>query len=267
MLPEQGGKIVGMRFIGGDRDYVWFDEAQAAKYNPDEDYDPQFSGGMEELLPSDVPEEVDGLFYPDHGELWRVPLDARRMCDTEAVVSGTLSHTGFSYSRKMELEGSSLVCTTTIRNIGDRSKPFLWKLHCALNIAPGDRIEIPAGCMTAADVDWSTLPDTMPRRFGGTIDVPEKDGSSEFLYLTDLHESFCAAHFADGHSLRCEFDSSIFTSIWYFGTYGKLNGSYTAILEPCTNYPMSVNDAMKANSCARLGAGDSLTTTVKWTLT
>ncbi len=266
ILPSQGGKTTEMRFTGEPRNYIWFDEAQAAKYDPAGEYDPQFSGGIEELLPSDIPETIDGILYPDHGELWRTPLNVASHDNDKVTLEANLPSTGFSYRREMGLDGNSLVCKTTIRNIGDRRKHFLWKLHCALNISSGDTIIIPAKCMTAADVEWSTLPDTMPRAFSGTLAAPEKDGSSEFLYLTDLSGSYCEAHFKDGHRLRCEFDGDIFTNIWYFGTYGKLNGSYTGILEPCTNYPMSVKDAANGGCCASLDASESLTTTIKWTL-
>ena len=266
VLPVMGGKIIGMRFNGEDRNYIWFDERQATKYDPAADYDPQFSGGIEELLPSDIPETIDGIFYPDHGELWRTPLSIEQSDDTRLLLSATLSATGFSYRREMMLDGNSLVCKTIICNIGEHRKHFLWKLHCALNISPGDTIRIPAKCMTAADVEWSTLTDTMPRTFDSIITASVDNGSSEFLYLTDLEAPFCEAHFNDGRILRCDFDGSVFSNIWYFGTYGKLNGSYTGILEPCTNYPMSVKDAANGGCCASLDASESLSSTVRWTL-
>ena len=266
ILPVMGGKIIQMSRTGEERNYIWFDERQAKKYDPAADYDPQFSGGIEELLPSDIPETIDGIFYPDHGELWRTPLCVEQFNDTRLSLSATLSATGFFYRREMMIDGNSLVCNTTIRNIGNSRKHFLWKLHCALNISKGDTIRIPAKCMTAADVEWSTLNDTMPRAFDGTITASDNNGSSEFLYLTDLEAPFCEAHFADGCRLRCDFDGSLFTNIWYFGTYGKLNGSYTGILEPCTKYPMSVKDAANGGCCACLDASESLSSTVKWTL-
>ena len=266
ILPLMGGKIIQMSLADGERNYIWFDEKQADKYDPAADYDPQFSGGIEELLPSDIPEEIDGVYYPDHGELWRTPLSVNQACDSAATLSATLSRTGFSYRREMTLDGNSIDCKTTITNIGNIRRHFLWKLHCAVNIAHGDTIHIPARCMTAADVDWSTFPDTMPKAFDGVLTAPVNDGSSEFLYLTDLYGDFCEAHFADGHLLRCEFDGSIFTNIWYFGTYGRLNGSYTGILEPCTNYPASVKEAMNGGCCTCLEPSESLSTTVKWTL-
>ncbi|MBQ7651364.1 MAG: hypothetical protein IJS15_10420 [Victivallales bacterium] len=266
VLPAQGGKITEMRFAGDVRNYIWFDERQAEKYDPAADYDPQFSGGIEELLPSDIPETIDGIVYPDHGELWRTPLNVVQSSSEQLHLAATLPATGFNYRREMLLDGNSLLCKTTITNIGEHTKHFLWKLHGAVSIAPGDTMHIPAKCMTAADVEWSTLPDILPRLFGGLITAPKDNGSSEFLYLTDLSGNFCEAHFADGHRLRCEFNGTFFTNIWYFGTYGKLNGSYTGILEPCTNYPASIKEAMSGGCCASLEPSESISTTVKWTL-
>ena len=106
VLPAQGGKIIGMRLAGEGRNYVWFDERQAAKYDPVAEYDPQFSGGIEELLPSDVPETIDGILYPDHGELWRVPLSVERSDDSTAALTAELPLTGFSYSNPAGMESS-----------------------------------------------------------------------------------------------------------------------------------------------------------------
>jgi hypothetical protein len=45
-----------------------------------------------------------------------------------------------------------------------------------------------------------------------------------------------------------------------------LGGAYTAVLEPCTTMPMSVNRAAREGFCSRLGPGESMATTVVWTV-
>jgi hypothetical protein len=38
------------------------------------DYDSNFYGGIDELIPNDIPENIDGIDDPDHGELWTTPF-------------------------------------------------------------------------------------------------------------------------------------------------------------------------------------------------
>jgi hypothetical protein len=37
-----------------------------------------------------------------------------------------------------------------------------------------------------------------------------------------------------------------------FASYGGLDGHYTAVLEPCTAMPVSVNEAARLNQCSCL---------------
>ena len=43
-------------------------------HQPGTDYDSNFWGGIDELLPNDIDEKIDTIDYPDHGELWTTAL-------------------------------------------------------------------------------------------------------------------------------------------------------------------------------------------------
>jgi hypothetical protein len=58
------------------------------------------------------------------------------------------------------------------------------------------------------------------------------------------------------------FDLAVFPYAWYFASFGGLDGHYTAILEPCTAMPLSVNEAAGLGQCSVLGAGKTLSTVV-----
>jgi hypothetical protein len=48
----------------------------------------------------------------------------------------------------------------------------------------------------------------------------------------------------------------------YFASYGGFDGHYTAVLEPSTAMPVSVNEAMALNQCSFLEAGNFLATRI-----
>lgn len=42
---------------------------------PGSTYDPNFYGGIDELFPNDIPEHINGVDSPDHGEIWTIPFE------------------------------------------------------------------------------------------------------------------------------------------------------------------------------------------------
>jgi hypothetical protein len=60
-----------------------------------------------------------------------------------------------------------------------------------------------------------------------------------------------------------QYDQQVFPYQWWFASYGGFLGHYTAILEPCTNMPLSVNDALAKQQSASLLPGATLHTSVK----
>ena len=264
VIPRAGGRISSFRDKHTNREYLWAAPEMLSRYDADGEYDPQFCGGIDELLPSDPAEEVAGCRYPDHGELWRTALEYECVSATEMELHGRLPLCRLTYRRRMILNGGKLACRVSIANPTGRPVPFLWKLHAALAVAPGDQVSVPAQCMTAADPAWSTLPDAMPRRFSGRYEIPPKNNGSEFLFLTELQRGEAELRYRNGGRFICRFDPAVFPNVWLFGSFGRLNESYTAILEPCTNYPLYIADAAKARCCAELLPGRELVTEIIW---
>lgn len=258
---SHGGRIVRFFDKRGGGEQLWYD-ASRLPVNPALDYDGNFAGGIDELLPCDLPEHG----FPDHGELWTLPLKSA-MKEQALTLEGVLPVSRLLYRRVMHLEGASLISEYTICNTGERPLDFLWKLHAALRIAPGDRLFAPAECEQAADPgDWSKRSDGMPRRWRDGYEMPPPDGSSDFFYLTGLTAGELRLRRRDGREFCCSFDAERFPSAWVFASFGRLNGSYTAILEPCSNYPLSLDDALRSRVCARLKPGEVIHTIVRWSV-
>lgn len=270
VAPGVGGRIVSLVDRAGGHEFLWRNRAlPLARLAPGSEYDPHFFGGVDELLPNDVPETIDGVACPDHGELWTLPLTARGD-GSRLDLEGLLPCSGLHYRRTMTLraDGPWLDLDYRITNRTAQPRRFLWKLHAALAVEPGDVIDCPAGrgqVVDPAGSRFSTLaPFAWPRI--GACDasvVPPADGTMDFFYLSRLREgrmTWWRPHAQLEFSYH--FDRGVFPFAWLFASHGGFLGHTMAILEPCTTMPISVNDAARLNQCSVLRSGETLATRV-----
>jgi galactose mutarotase-like enzyme len=302
IVPAVGGRIVSLTHRPTGHEFLWRNGNLRLEALPaGSEYDPNFYGGIDELLPNDLPETVAGVDLPDHGELWTTRLDSltrhevsiktgssttvqlfpwrvtkeshpvtREVKSFALNLSATLPRSQLRYERWMGLapDKPELISAYRITNESDRRQPILWKLHAALNIAPDDRILCPANAARVVDPEytrWKTLtPFSWPDIDGDRADmVPEKNGTVDFLYLYDLDEGRIAWERPDaGLRFEYRFDTKIFPCAWYFASYGGFLDHYTAILEPCTTMPISVNEAAQNGTCLWLDPGEEVSTVV-----
>lgn len=269
VAPEIGGRITNIRSLKAGHQFLWKNPALSLEKRPDGSaYDPNFYGGIDELIPNDMPEDLDGVFLPDHGELWTHALDCE-VLENGLSLSGTLPLCGLQYRRSIILceDAPGIALEYTITNPTAEVKKFLWKFHAALAIEPGDEILCPAKTAKVADPAYSRWTDFRPFHWpeieGARADlIPPKDGTTDFLYLSELTEGYMGWRRGDELAFLYRFDPAVFPYCWYFASYGGFLGHYTAVLEPCTAMPMSVKEAAALQQCSVLKAGETLTTTV-----
>ena len=270
IAPSVGGRIVNILGKPSGYQFLWHNaRLKLEKQLPGAEYDPNFYGAVDELLPNDIPEPLNGVDSPDHGELWTLALDYRRAGDA-VVLSGVLPLCGLAYERKLTLRSDSphIDMDYRIHNPTGERRIFLWKLHAAVAIEPGDQIVCPARTARAVDMAWSRWsslkPFPWPNVEGQRADqIPPRGNSVDFLFLYDLEAGRMAwKSAARGQTLAYQFDLKVFPYAWYFASYGGFDGHYTAILEPCTTMPLSVNEAAKLGQCSTLQAGEEIETRV-----
>ena len=270
VAPTVGGRVVSILEKSSGHQFLWRNERmKLEELGVGADYDPNFYGGIDELIPNDIPETLNGLECPDHGEMWTMALDYRIDGET-LVLTGSLPIFGLQYERRMTLrtDGSYIDLDYHIKNVTGERRDFLWKLHAALNIEPGDLIVCPAGTARVPDLEYSRWenqgPFTWPEIEGQRADtIPERDGTMDFLYLYDLERGQIAWESSSkGVTFVYEYDKDIWPYAWLFASYGGFDGHYMAILEPCTTMPISVNEAAKLGQCSALEAGEAIKTRV-----
>jgi hypothetical protein len=155
VAPAVGGGVVSLIHRATGREFLWRNpRLSLAPCAPGSAYDPNFYGGIDEVIPCDVPETIDGIACPDHGELWTLPL-TEAWADGILTLRGRLPLFGLTYERRMSWVKNALVCQYRIANPGAEEWRFMWKFHAALAIGPGDRIVCPAATARVADPEWS----------------------------------------------------------------------------------------------------------------
>ena len=271
IAPQAGGRAVSLVDRVSGYEYLWRNERLKLEQRaPGDAYDPNFFGGIDELLPNDIPEAPAGASWPDHGELWTLPLQVAVEGPT-LVLSGKLPITGLDYQRRITLDEDTTVVRMDYLIANPTLKPidFLWKLHAALRISPGDHVECPARTAQVVDPAWSRFADTKPFAWptiaGTDASIAPQPGSSvDFFYLYDLPAGWVRMVDAARTREFCyHFDTKAMPYVWYFASFGGFDGHYTAILEPCTTMPISVTEAARTKTCSRLLPQQELRTQVR----
>ncbi len=268
--PETGGRITRLVHKGIGRDFLWRNpRATLERVEPGTAYDPHFTGGLDDILPCDAPEIIEGLPGPDHGEWWRLPL-TYRIEGGALTLHGRLPIWGLDVQKRVTLRTDSawVDLDYRIENLTGERRTFLWKLHAAAVIDTGDQIVCPAQTASVADPQWSrwgaVAPFAWPNIAGQRADrVPAPDGTTDFLYLSELRAGRVGLRRpTNGCELAIAFDPAVFPYVCLFASYGGFDGHVTAILEPCTAMPLSVVEATRLGQCSVLAPGSSIATRV-----
>lgn len=272
LVPAMGGKISSIYNKKIDREFLWINQhLPFTPAEPGSEYDPAFLGGIDELFPNDVPEIIDAIAYPDHGELWTTGLKCIPQ-DNKLLCTATLSTSGIYYSKTVSLDEhtAAIHIDYLLRNDTNEKRHFLWKQHAALKINAGDKVVSPARYGLVADADYSRFknekaPFLWPRIENVDASViPEVSNSMDFFYLYDIAKGTMQLHSADDQWVFAyDYDTNVFPYQWLFASYGGFMHHYTTVLEPCTNMPILVNEAIKQHQSAFLEAGASLNTRVR----
>ena len=270
VAPELGGRITRLWHKGLAREVLWRNPGvPLAPVAPGTPYDPHFAGGIDDILPCDLPEVIDGLPGPDHGEWWTLPLSPF-VSNGVLELAGQLPLWGLAIRKVVSLDATApcMHLDYTLVNVSGAPRTFLWKLHAALVVDAGDQIVCPARTATVADPAWSrwgaSEPFAWPSAPGGRADqVPAADGTTDFLFLSAMTEGSVGLHRPMAAcAVTLTFDRAVFPYVCVFASYGGFGGYETVILEPCTAMPLSVVEAARLGQCSQLAPGARLTTRV-----
>ena len=281
VLPDLGGKVWQVTDRRTRRDLLWQNPRITARPVPfGSTYDDVFFGGWDELFPNDVPEELAGEPFPDHGELWASAWDWR-VEDRDDAVSVTLSlETPISacrFTKTLTLAdgASDLEVAWRIENRLARDLPYLWKQHVAVPVNEPASLGMGARSMYVEDFGnpraggagtryrWPVLVDGAGARHDMRPTLPGSSQVSEFQYATELEAGWCSVTYADGSGVGLAFDPEVFRSCWTFASFGGWRAHEVLILEPCTGYPIGVAEGVAERTHQILPAGAVMETELR----
>ena len=287
VLPELGAKVHELADKAADRDLLWHNERTPPRRAPyGAHFDDWWSGGWDEIFPTGDRALLQGELLPYMGELWSVPWTVETATDgDEAIVAchafGTISPARFE--RRLSLRGDEPVLRARYRivNLDVRPLPFLWGIHPAFAVSPGQRIDHPASTMlvgVASDPSigvageiyrWPDLPD--PTAPGGRRDARRVRDRTDAVFgghwATDLSDGWLAL--TDEISRRgvaIVFPREVFPHAWLWQVYGGWRGHHHVALEPWTGYPMQLEEAAAAGRARILAPGEALEAEVAFVL-
>jgi hypothetical protein len=154
-----------------------------------------------------------------------------------------------------------------LTNLTNRKLPYLWKLHPALNVSPGDSVLIPArrnqlepafmGTLEGGPMEWvGPVARVGDRDVDVRIVPPCEARDVRFFYGLDLIEGWCATYDPQRRlAVGLAFPKDLFTSCWLFASYGGWRDHFVAVLEPCTAYPFRLEEAVAKGQCSVLSPG------------
>ena len=176
---------------------------------------------------------------------------------------------------RLAADEATVTVTYRIRSMEDRAFHFLFKQHLPVRLTPECRLVLPGGKVEAVDPSFSTLlpgrgpyawPHA-PRAGGAAVDLqvvpPRSCNDKEFVYVRDLPQPWCGVDDPERNaSLRMSFDGQVYPYVWLFLSYGGWRDTYTAVLEPCTNMPKDLGEAVRRGQSACLQPGEEFVTSV-----
>jgi hypothetical protein len=212
---------------------------------------------------------IQGIDYPDHGELWTLDLNYD-MNSNELRLFKKLPLSELYYEKIITLDESEPLIHTdyNIRNDAPSVRNFLWKLHAAVNIKEGDQLACFVGKAEVADTAYSRFNSLEPFTWPIIEDtdasiIPAKNGTMDFFYLYEIQKGeMSLISEKEDSKFTIIFDTEVFPYLWYFASYGGFLDHYTAVLEPATTMPISVNDAIDLKQCSVLLPGEMIKTRV-----
>lgn len=276
ILPEVGAKIYSVQYKPTKHEILWRNpQIPPRRVQPGASYDDHWSGGWDEIFPNDEPAYPDSFNFPDHGELWRAAWQSE--VHEDAHSTSAYLHMRCERARCLVQKWVTLCDSASevrvryrITNEGGRPVPYLFKLHPAMAISPGDRIVIPAsryvlepsfpGTLGGAPQESnSPLLETGDGRVDLRIVPPPDRRELHFFYGTNLSAGYWQLfHTAGRLMITLSFPQSVFTSCWLFASYGGWNDYYVAVPEPCTGYPFRLEKAVMLGTAAELAGGATI---------
>ncbi|HZB88353.1 MAG TPA: hypothetical protein VE291_06835 [Terracidiphilus sp.] len=280
ILPQAGGKIRQITYKPLDAQLLWNNPHIApAQHAPMACYDDLWSGGWDEIFPNDEADTLEGLQLPDHGELWTgcwhsEPFEGEQTTSVRLRLTTPISRFKVEKTITLRPENAAFEVRYRFTNAGEKTFPFLWKLHPAFAVSARHRIDFPPmtvrrelefpGSLGEAPTTFPWPHAPLGEKLLDLRQVPDVSSQAlHFFYGTEMAAGWCGiTNRANRLATALRFDPRIFPTCWLFASHGGWQDLNVAVLEPATGYPFRIPSMIEAGRARSLAPGERLETTV-----
>jgi len=279
--PTLGGKVSSI-VDKADKFELLFNYPSEIPTGPiyDSPYQNSWYAGWDECFPAVAPGPYTGHPYnavniPDHGELWGLPTTAVPTKDGITTVWSGLRF-GYRLTRKLSLEGASLVARYTLVNLAPFPFRFVWAQHALLSMTQKVQMELAGGAPMRVSHDANGRVADQPfiwpagrdgEDYSRPTELPAQRGWK--IYSADAIAAPAVIRYPHrSRSLEVEYASEEGVAA-YWGLWID-NGGWARhhhfALEPTTGRFDQLDRAVKDDSAGKIGPSEHVGWTVTWRL-
>lgn len=280
VFPQFGGKV-GSIVDKADKFELLFD--YAAELPTGSEYDRSYSegwhAGWDECFPAVGPgpypsHPYKGIAVPDHGELWGLPANAAPTREGITTVWHGLRF-GYVFTRKLHLDGPSIVAEYSVSNLAPFDLHFVWAQHALMSLASDVELRLgPVPCRISHDaqgqelgirLDWPTSQEGLD--FSQPMSLPARQGWK--IFTNDpIREPFRIIYPSRTRQLVIDYSSPdelpAYWGIW-ISTGGWMGHKHFAI-EPTSGRYDQLDRSAKDGSAGRVAPSARREWVVRWTV-
>lgn len=254
--PTLGARITSIRMLGVE----WLQQPveQPRPARPFDEFVRPGLGGWDEMVPTCVPCELDGIALPDHGEAWSSPWtvahesDSRLTCRFDgAIVPSRLSRT-------VDVTAAGIQIDYELSNVGPGPVPAFWMAHPLFDAA--DLVEARLHPVPATrKVTVSSVPDAV-EPLGALLprDI-EAGGYRKYRFGAPDEVTAVSLHRRDGTALRIEWSADVPLHLQWWCDHAGIGPSPAVAPEPATAFGDDPVTARAAGALPMLDPGQHLT--------
>jgi galactose mutarotase-like enzyme len=272
--PALGGRILSLVDRRSGREWLVQGEPPArpeAWAREDALFGGREAFGWDECLPTvgPCPDPLDPAAPPlrDHGEQWGRPADMT--ADGNVLVTHWPSaRWGYTFRRRLRLDGDRLVASYLLANAAAVPMPFLWSMHPLLRLEPGARVWL--RWVETATVGGHLGSPRAPDPHRDAWEVADiSAGSALKVYARLRSPATAEARQPDRSTLRFRWDQAVapVVGLWLdFGGWPSGEPVHQVAIEPTTSEDDDLASAVAAGRAPMLPPGETLRWSVRLTL-
>ncbi len=278
VLPGRGGKTASILHKPKGFELLAQPKGEYPPISSGMDFSKGDASGFDDAFPSidggTVMVDGKAILYPDHGEIWTMPMEAALGEDSILLV-GESTILPYRYQKKIRLDGDRVCYQYTITHTDGASFPCLWACHGLLRYEPDMRLSYPSGMAFARNVlsgpELGEIGDLHPLA-GGAYDfsaVPPKESHTMVKYYLQgrCPVGRCDVFYpAQGMACEMEFDHVKLPYLGFWLTAGGYRGEYNCAFEPATGFYDGISRAAESKTVVILSPGQTLSFSLSYRL-